>query len=231
MKLAGVQLALAAAMIVSGVAAAAQTISPPVAEFRGRVNGMYELRNDSDKPMAVILEVVGFAVSESGVLAYTVPDPDIRVELGTKSFEIPPHQSRMVFYKAVSERPNAWFAVLNTLAEARANRTGMRVHLVLPHIVYLYQKQKLKKNDLRVELAQATEQGKYTFRVVNQSDKLSRVTRVEFRGFDGSPGIPPFPIFPGKERKQVFAASAASPTARAKVFLEDGFALEVRLAE
>ncbi|MGE0407157.1 MAG: hypothetical protein AB7O65_12740 [Candidatus Korobacteraceae bacterium] len=231
MKLASLKLLLATAGILFGIPAATQTISPPVAEFRGKVNGMYELRNDSDTPMAVILEIVGFAVNETGVLSYTPLESGVKVDLGAQSFVIPPHRTHMVFYKVGSEMPNTWFAILNTLTDASADRTGIRINFIMPHIVYLYQKRKLDRSDLEVAVERASEEGKYNVRVVNHSDKLSRVKRLELRGFDGSPGIPPFPLFPGRARIQAFEASAASPNARAKLFLEDGFTLEVPLAK
>lgn len=224
------QCVLAAVFVAGLSAAAAQTISPPVAEFRGKVSGMYELRNDSDQAMAAILEVAGFNVNEAGVLTYTSLEPGVRVELGSQSFLIPPHQSHMVFYKAVSERPNTWFAILNTLTEAKPGKGGMRINLILPHVVYLYQKRKLSRSDLQVTVAHA-KGGAYALRVENRSEKLARVQRVEFRGVAEAGRIPPFPLFPGKARVQTFEAGKLSPDARARLIFEDGLTVEVPLVE
>src|SRR5579884_1063603 len=121
-----------------------QTVSPPIAEYRVKASGMFELRNDQDFPLAAILEVHGFSVSEQGQLQYNELDPRVNVELGANSFIIPPHQSHYVFYKAKSDQPSYWFTILSTLTKANPEKNQMRLNFVLPHVVYVYQKPKLK---------------------------------------------------------------------------------------
>src|SRR3954451_3641520 len=94
------------AIFLIAISAMGQTVSPPIAEDRGKAQGMVELRNDGDVPLATILELRGFQVDEQGVLQYLALDPRINVELGANSFVIPPHQSHYVFYKAPSDMPS-----------------------------------------------------------------------------------------------------------------------------
>src|ERR1700674_201781 len=102
----------------------------------------------------------------------------------------------MVFYKATAASSNAWFTVLSTLTRAAADRTQMRINFVLPHIVYVYQKQKLKKEDVLVTVSPGGKTGEYQVQVENRSGKLARVENVSWRGFEKSTESGGFPVFP-----------------------------------
>ena len=108
-------------VFVLAISAVGQTVSPPIAEYRGKASGMVEFRNDGDFPLVAILEVKGFVVNEQGTLLYTALDPKINVEFGASSFVIPPHESHFVFYKTKSELPSYWFAFLD---HAHAGQSG-----------------------------------------------------------------------------------------------------------
>ncbi len=208
----------------------AQTVAPPIAEYRNKAQGMFELRNDGDVPLAAILEVQGFSVDEAGVLRYEPLDSHIKVELGGNSFVIPPHQSHYVFYKATSTSASAWFTVLSTLTKAATSHNQMRINFVLPHVVYLYQKQKFKKEDLSVHFSAGSTPGQYVVEVENHSDKLGRVESVTGHGFEKSVEAGGFPIFPGKKRQLVLDGGTAKSAPNVKVSFEDGFSLDVPLS-
>jgi P pilus assembly chaperone PapD len=50
--------------LIAGWSVAQTTLSPPRAEYFGQANGTFELRNDGDRPLAVMLEVRGFTFDD-----------------------------------------------------------------------------------------------------------------------------------------------------------------------
>jgi hypothetical protein len=190
---------------------------------------MLELRNDSDQPLVAILEVRGFSVDVDGNLKYEPADPGLRVELGSNSFTIPPRQSHYVFYKASSKAPSAWFAILNTLTRAVHSKNQMRLNFILPHVVYIYQKQKLTKQDVRVQLRSAEAPGKYQLEIENTSGKLGRVIQVDCRGFETELDLGGLPVFPHGKRRLSFSGGTALRSARVILRFQDGFTVEARL--
>ncbi|HLH08305.1 MAG TPA: hypothetical protein VKW78_13790 [Terriglobales bacterium] len=223
------QLTLIAAILlvfVFAISAAGQTVSPPVAEYRGKASGMVEFRNDGDAPLATILEVKGFTVDEDGKLLYAPLDPKIDVEFGASSFIIPPHQSHFVFYKSRSEMPSYWFAFVATLTRANADKHQMRLNFVLPHVVYVYQKPKLKRADVNVTLVPG-DNGSFRVQIQNHSGKLARVESIETHGFEKSLQLGGVPIFPNKQRFVEFNAGQHNSKATVEVVFEDGFTITV----
>ena len=106
------------AVLATGVAMA-QSIAPPVAEYRGtKIDGMFELQNSNDYPMAVVLETKSFSIDEHGVVVYRPLDKGISVSLGASSFVINAHDSRMVFYKAIVPSVPASFSIIPTMTKA-----------------------------------------------------------------------------------------------------------------
>jgi P pilus assembly chaperone PapD len=221
-------MSIAAILLVFMLATSAvgQTVSPPIAEYRGKASGMVELRNDGDFPLATILEVKGFTVDEKGTLLYTALDSKIEVEFGASSFIIPAHQSHFVFYRTRSEMPSYWFAFLATLTRANADRRQMRLNFVLPHVVYVYQKPKLKRADVNVKLLTG-EDGGLKLQIENHSEKLARVQSIETHGFEKSLELGGVPIFPAKQRFVEFNAGQHNSKANVEVVFEDGFTITV----
>ena len=213
-------------VFVLAISAVGQTVSPPIAEYRGKASGMVELRNDGDFPLAAIMEVKGFTVDEKGVLLYTALDPKIDVEFGASSFVIPPHQSHFVFYKTKSELPQCWFAFLTTLTRANADKHTMKVNFILPHVVYVYQKPKLKRADVNVTLLSG-EDGAVKLQIDNKSEKLGRVQSVETHGFEKNLMLGGVPIFPVKQRFVEFSPGQHNSKANVEVVFEDGFTITV----
>jgi len=220
---------LLAICVFLGVTGVAQTVSPPVAEYRNKANGMFELRNDGDTPLAAILEVHGFIVDEHGQILPQDLEPTLKVELGANSFVIPPHQSHYVFYKATTSAPQSWFSIQSTLTKAVSAPGQMRINFVLPHVVYIYQKQKLKKDDVTVQLNKGAKDGEFTLEIANHSDKLSRVESVSGEGFEKTVQSGGFPVFPKKKRQVVLNGGSANADAKVKVSFEDGFSVQVPL--
>lgn len=211
----------------SALAGVGQTIAPPIAEYRGKAQGMFELKNDGDVPLAVILEFQGFQVDEDGNIRYEAIDPGLKVETGANSFVIPPHQSHLVFYRARTDKAYAWFAVLNTLTRAASEQNRMRINFVLPHVVYLYQRQKFKKEDLSLTILPGSKDGEYRLDIENHSGKLGRVEDVAWDGCENNGESGGFPMFPEGKRRLRLQTGKPSPKAKVKVVFQDGFTLQV----
>ena len=108
----------------------AHTLSPPIAEYRQKADGMLTLGNNGDTSLVALLEVRTFSVDDDGNLLYRPPDPGIRVQWGSDSFLIPPHQVHYMFYKATRERAPCWFAIINNLTAANRVTSGLRINIV-----------------------------------------------------------------------------------------------------
>lgn len=206
-----------------------QSLSPPIAEYRVKANGMLELRNNGDAPLAAVLELRGFSVDRQGSLRYGPLAPGVSVQLGANSFTIPPHQGHYVFYKASAMRLPAWFAIINTLAQAAPVTRGIRINIILPHFAYIYQKSKLRKDDLMVRVLPGDKSGEYALEVQNVSEKLGRVKQVQAKGFEVNSVYGGFPLFPGETRRVSLQGRNPSQRARLRIQFEDGFHLDESL--
>lgn len=206
-----------------------QTILPPIAEYRGRAQGVVELRNDGDVPLAVLVEAKGFTVDDEGRMAYTALDPSVAIDFGANSFTIPARQSHLLFYKAQIPHPPYWFAVLCTFTKAVPVKHEMRVNVLLPHVVCMYQKQQLKKKDIELSLLPTEKKEISRLRIQNLTEKAGRVDSVECKGFNKDILSGGLPIFPEASRYLTLDAGISGREARCKVVFEEGFSLEVSL--
>jgi len=180
------------------LAAPAQTVSPPIAEYQERARSSFQLINSSIFPLSVVLEVHGFTVSEQGEVEDVPLDTTrVHVKLSAMSFRIPPRGTYTVFYEASADSLPAWFNIVSAMTGARTDN-GLNLRLLLPHVVYLNQKEPLRKEqvairDFRVDPAT----GKVRVRLENLSPNLGRVQAVTASAgkVTSQPG-PGFPLLP-----------------------------------
>jgi len=199
-------------LLVGGVMGYSQTITPPIAEFRGfKAEDSFRVDNKTGQPMLVLLEVKGFTVNDAGKVVYSPLPSTIHVDIGASSFVIPPNDNHTVYYKAVSTESPASFSILPTMPPVTQSK-GVRMNFCIPHMVYLYQKSKLAKSDVRV----AIKDSKVV--IENTSKKLGRVEFVHA----GSEDLQGFPIYPGQTRELAITGTKAT------VHFEEGFKLEAR---
>ena len=194
----------------------AQSVSPPLAEYQERARSSFQLQNGSIYPIAVVLEVRGFAITEQGEVQDTPLDTSrIHVKLSEMSFRIPPRGSRTVFYEARSDSLPAWFNILSALSGSKTE-SGLNVRILLPHVVYLNQKQPLRKDEVLIkgmEFDPATKKTRVLLE--NTGAHLGRVYQLTV-GDDRSTGQPSggFPLLPHRRRWAETQWESATPPTR-----------------
>ena len=180
----------------------AQSVSPPIAEYQEKARSSFQLQNPSIFPMTVVLDVRGFTITEAGeVLDIPLDTSRVRVKLSEMSFRIQPRGSRTVFYEASSDSLPAWFNILSAMSGAKTEN-GLNVRILLPHVVYLNQKQSLRKEDVAIrafELDSTLKRARV--QLENLSGNLGRVSQVTIsNGHSTSPPSGGFPLMPRKRR-------------------------------
>jgi hypothetical protein len=180
----------------------AQSVSPPIAEYSEKARSSFQLSNPSIFPLTVVLEPRGFTVTEDGeVVDLPIDTSRIRIKLSDMSFRIPPRGTRTVFYEASSDSLPTWFNILSALSGAKTE-SGLNVRILLPHVVYLNQKQPLRKSDVAIR-AFEFDSARKTARVLleNLSPNLGRVYQTTVGdGHNVSQPGSGFPLLPRKQR-------------------------------
>jgi len=176
----------------------AQSVSPPIAEYQQRARSSFQLINTGLFPLSVVLEVRGFSVTGQGeVQDGSLDTSRVHVKLSAMSFRIPAHGTYTVFYEATADSLPAWFNIVSALSGARTEN-GLNVRVLLPHVVYLNQKQPLRREQVAVrslELDSAA--GKLRIQLENLGPNLGRVQQVTASAgkTTSAPGAG-FPLFP-----------------------------------
>jgi hypothetical protein len=182
--------------------APAQTISPVIQEYQDKADGRFQIYNDSDIPLTVVLEPHSFAVDSSGNAAFRKLDPELHVQLSTTSFRVQPKQTYYVFYKATSETMPNWFCIYATVT-GPTTPTGIKLALQLPHTVYLLDKKPFDRDQVAWVRAQTSTVGnkhKIVAEVENRGAQFNRVREVQVTSAAGKQSFAGFPLFPGQRR-------------------------------
>jgi len=194
--------ALGAATLFPPTVLVAQSVSPPVAEYQERARASVQLANGSIFPLTVVLDVNGFDVTEDGeVVASALDTARVRIKLSSTSFRIAPRSTYTVFYEARADSLPAWFVISAAMSGARTDN-GLNLRIILPHAVYLNQKQPLRKTEVvvrRMELNPATKTARV--QLENLSSHLGRVLELSLvngKGQSRSAGA--FPLLPNHRR-------------------------------
>jgi hypothetical protein len=212
-------LALSGCGLAVALPLAAQSVSPPIAEYQERARSSFQLQNGSLFPLTVVLEVRGFRVTEQGdVMDVPLDTSRIKVKLSAMSFRIPPRGSYRVFYEATGDSLPAWFNILSAMSGSRTE-SGLNVRLLLPHVVYLNQKQPLKKSEVAIRsLEYDPGSKKARIQLENLGPHLGRVLQVNVT--DGHATSDPsggFPLFPRSRRWTEVPWNGATPPHRLTV--------------
>lgn len=180
----------------------AQTISPVIQEYQGKADGKFQIYNDADVPLSVVLEPHSFAVDSSGNPTFRKLDPEIHVQLSSTSFRLQPKQTYFIFYKASAEILPNWFCIYATVTGA-TSPTGIKLALQLPHTVYLLDKNALNPDQIAWIKAESSTTGnkrQIVAEVENHSHTFSRVREVQVTSANGKQSFAGFPLFPGQRR-------------------------------
>jgi hypothetical protein len=183
-------------------ALAAQTISPVIVEYREKASGRFQLHNDTDFPLTVVLEPHSFTVDSEGKPTFIDLSPDVHLELSTVSFRIGPQQDYFVFYKAAADKLPNWFCVYANITGPHT-QDGIQVRLELPHTVYLLGKKPGQQSDIAWVQAESTTDSskpKIEAAVENHGSDVTRVREVEVTSESGKQSYDGFPLFPGQRR-------------------------------
>lgn len=191
----------------------AQGIAPPIAEYRsvGKIDGSFEIQNPADYPVVALLEARSFSVDDHGQVVFRPLDKGIDVRMGSNSFMLRAHDKHIVFYKATFPSSPMSFCIVTTVTKAGA-LTGMRLNFIFPHMIYVYQKEKLGRSDINLSSVDGV------LRITNLSDKLGRVEGVH----SAKEELGGFPLYPRQTREVPITGEKIS------VKFEDGFKVELR---
>jgi hypothetical protein len=189
---------LACLALAHPLAAPAQTVSPPIAEYQERARSSFQLVNSGIYPLNVVLEVHGFTVTEQGEVQDAPLDTTrLHIKLSAMSFRIPPRGTYTVFYDATADSLPAWFNIVSAMTGARTE-SGLNLRLLLPHVVYLNQKESLRKEQVAIRALQVdSATGKVRVQLANLGPNLGRVQEVTASaGKIASRHGAGFPLFP-----------------------------------
>jgi len=188
-------------VLLAGIKAHAQTISPVIVEYQGKASGRFQVMNDSDVPLAVVLQPESFKLDSQGQPTYFPLDPNVHLELSTTSFRLAAHQTYIVFYKASAASLPAWFTIYATITGKRTTQ-GLELAIHLPHTVYLLGKKPLESSAVVWDKVsfQAAE-SKIEGQVSNVGSDYGRVVDVLVTDASGKKEqFTGFPLFPGQHR-------------------------------
>ena len=194
---------------------AAQTVSPPGAEYQEKARSSFQLINGSIFPLSVVLEVKGFDITDRGdVVESPLDTTRLRVALSATSFRIAPRSTYTVFYEAAGDSIPAWFQIVAALSGARTDN-GINVRILLPHVVYLNQKTPLRREAVAVRRFEVDPaNGKARALLENTSADLGRVLELTFDSPAGDSRSGGFPLLPGRRRWVELDWTRAAPPNR-----------------
>lgn len=189
----------------------AQTISPIIVEYHQKGSGKILLTNNTLKPLVVVLQPESFSISPDGRAMYRPLDTGIHVELSTTSVRLMPQQQYYVFYKTSADSLPAWYTIYATFSPEHPG-PGLTVRVMLPHTVYLLQKQPLAKDDVHAGPALYDAQKKLvTCDVENVSKAYGRMREGSVNAGRESTPIDGFPLLPGDPRHLEIAWTGKNP--------------------
>lgn len=190
----------------------AQTVSPVIVEYKERADGKFALTNNTAGPLVVVIEPKSFSITRDGAGQFRPLDSNIHLELSAMSVKLAPQQTYYVFYKASAATYPAWFTIYASFAAPR--RAGMLdIHLMLPHTVYLYQKEPLQQDQVQVQnVAYDPATHKIVCDLKNEGQNLGRVQDMHAIGAhsSASDGVG-FPLLPGSPRHVEMTWNEPSP--------------------
>lgn len=209
-------LGLGAWWVLSVQGLSAQSVSPPIAEYQEKARSSFQLQNASIFPITVVLEVRGFTITDRGdVVDVPLDTSRIRVKLSEMSFRLPPRASHTIFYEATSDSVPTWFNILSAMSGVRTSN-GLNVRILLPHVVYLNQKQPLRKEEVAIRTFEYDGVAKKAWvELENLGPHLGRVQQLTVSdGRKASETGGGFPLLPHRFRRAMVDWDGATAPSR-----------------
>jgi hypothetical protein len=202
---------MASLALLLGATVRAQSIQPVIVEYTAKAEGRFQLTNNTLVPMAIVLEPKSFSIGPDGKATFRPLDPGIHLELSTMSSRLEPQQTYYVFYKARTATLPEWFTVYAVFSPIRKEE-GLKVRIMLPHTVYLYQKKPIPKEAIHIQgAAYLTREDTVVCDLENMSASLVRVQEV--RAISGKTSVLAngFPLLPRSPRHLVIPWNQKNP--------------------
>jgi hypothetical protein len=209
-------LALSVGWVLSAQWLSAQSVSPPIAEYQERARSSFQLQNASIFPITVVLEVRGFTITDHGdVVEVPLDTSRVHVKLSEMSFRLAPRASHTVFYEATSDSLPTWFNILSAMSGVRTSN-GLNVRILLPHVVYLNQKQPLRREEVAIKAFEYDPAAKKAWvQLENLGPHLGRVQQVTISdGRNPSATAGGFPLLPHRLRRAMVSWDGATAPTR-----------------
>ena len=178
----------------------AQSVQPLIAEYVEHASGSFQVTNSSLVAMAVILEPKSFSINPDGTGVFRPLDKGIHLQLSTTSVRLEPRESATIFYKASADVAPAWMSVYSSFTRL-VPTPGLNVKIMLPHTIYLYQKEGLSRDAIVVHSVEY-DAVKHRIRcdLKNESAGAGRAESVEAKGDRASASDSGFPLLPFESR-------------------------------
>ncbi|HKF50644.1 MAG TPA: hypothetical protein VKB38_24985 [Terracidiphilus sp.] len=187
-------------LLVIASACLAQSVSPIITEYKEKGEGKIELSNNTLSPLVVTIQPMSFSIARDGTAIYRPLDPSIHVDLSTTSVRLEPRQDYYVFYKTRADSLPAWYTIYATFSPIQRG-PGINVRIMLPHTVYLYQKESLRREDVRVgEVTYLPEKKLVVCDIENISKAYGRMREGTIQAGKDSVPVNGFPLLPGSPR-------------------------------
>lgn len=214
---------IVAAGALSGSAAIAQSIDPPLAIYEGRARSSVTIENPTLFPLAYVIELRQFTVACNGDLTFMPLDSSkIHVRLSSMSGRLGAKQKTRVFYEASADSVPAWFSIVVAFMPARA-AAGLSIRLELPHTVYLMQRARVLADDVTVSTPVYDSVTKTVrVHVENHSSRLTRIVDLSLVSVAGrAHSVEACPLFPRSARDFEFPWGEVTRPARTVVRFPD----------
>lgn len=182
--------------------ASAQTIRPISGEYRDRASGKVELVNESDRMVTVTMQPRGFIVDERGDMVDRPLPSSIHVRLSAMSMQIPPRQSRFVFYDVTADTTPAWLVLYANFSQPiDRGASTVTAQIELPHMIYLLPKTQLAAAAMSMRVVRTDTAARRMFvELENRSADFGRVMQLDVKGPAGTSRLGGFAVFPHSRR-------------------------------
>src|SRR5258708_6021449 len=125
------------ALLFLSFTADAQTVSPVIAEYKGKARGEFTVQNNGLTPLTVNIEPLSFTVDDKGQPRFTPLDTaHVHLKMDSFTVRIGAKQEHRFFYEVRCDRLPCWLSIYSTMVTGKTLQ-GIAVALHLPHTIYL----------------------------------------------------------------------------------------------